>query len=401
MVKEMEETREKVECSVCLKKKSSSEVETVVNEWAEEVGNYGYRHVELRPVCGACIAYELAGTEKEQLSAKYNIHLAKDIVDVPIVESIKDLTKQGSQNLIAGAPGASKSWLGLDAAISEARGEKFLGKFQCKKTNVMYMCLDEQDVNLTKDRINMLTKNNPPDNLFITDLNGLQFNSRNYNAIDLESTKVRMQELLAFCQSKQIGSIYVDTISDAFAWNPNSEIETALLLSLVNQYFTKSGITLTYISHTIKGSRANKEYSNLSGSHSIDGKMISLFELHNEGDPEDNPLRIRVDVWKQKYRRQYPDFIIEKSYDEATKTVSLSYIDTVKREAETLALELMPIIEKWYNDNKLTEFQTGDVKEEFEKSYSESTIKNALKKMVKKTTLKRAGKGRSSKYVVV
>jgi RecA-family ATPase len=90
----------------------------------------------------------------------------------PLKFIIKDMLIETGYGIISGRPKCGKSWLMLNLCIAIASGGKFLGKYDCEKSNVLYLALEDSERRMQNRLKTILSYEDPArrsqlDSLFI------------------------------------------------------------------------------------------------------------------------------------------------------------------------------------------------------------------------------------------
>ncbi len=354
--------------------------EKILDEWKKDVEEHKIEGYEVRSVAEPDPFHE------------YEIR--------PLVDK---LIEHPSLNLITGAPNSGKTWFALDLAVSICDGKEFLGRFKTMKENVLYLNYDIGRVPL-KRRVGMLC-DSLPTNLYFTDLNSDKLDSIKYSSIDLKKTEMQLERLHYIMGRIHASVLIVDTWADSFTGNENSSQDVSDVLGLVTKIFVRNGITVIYLTHTIKVKRGSlgkefDEYSGSRGSSVIDGKMDNIFRLI-ERDKEQNPIIIEVLVKKQRNKEKEPDFLIERGMNNINNKMEFRYLSTLSQQKVYVEDECISAINEWIKKNGITEFRFKEIQEVLPSNFKENAVHRALKVLLQRGNILSKGSGRAAKYSVV
>lgn len=208
---------------------------------------------------------------------KYGIYWGDELLkaDFPLPEMLIDgLIVKGGLNIIAGKPKAGKSFLAIDMAVSCSFGGLFLGKFQTKKSKVLYLCFEDGYSRL-KNRLNNYCKENLLEGLgsnvgFLDN-----FPKLNEGGID---------NLLQIVETERVDVIFIDTLAKGINLNvrgSNEYLSEDKILSELVATLLKHNLTLIAVHHLKKGYSEGVE--SLSGSMAISGNSSSIILLSKDG----------------------------------------------------------------------------------------------------------------------
>lgn len=154
------------------------------------------------PLSANAPSYKGVG-RSERFSVTSASHIIRNTEDISWI--VKDILPCQGALLMSGDPGVGKSWLLLDLAISVDQGKPWIGHFQTKKVNVLYV--DEESAHhLQKFRLQKLLKGTdlPSDgstlNVDFMTLQGLNI-SDNHDREDFEIILARYQPDLVILDS--------------------------------------------------------------------------------------------------------------------------------------------------------------------------------------------------------
>lgn len=210
--------------------------------------------------------------------------------------------------IISGAPASYKTWLTLEAAKSIASGVDFLGKFKCKKSNVLIID-EENHLNLIKKRLDLLSVNpNLPIHLL---------SQKNFIVTDEKLIK----QVIEICDANDIGVIIIDSLVRI----NNAEENDASQMSKVFQSIRKlcqSGRTVVLTHHERKESLfKSSAQSRLRGSSDISASIDAHLSITRD---KENQHRLIVEQPKNRYETEMEPWEIEIKQEK--DKISFSYL---------------------------------------------------------------------------
>ena len=181
----------------------------------------------------------------------------------PIEYCVDGLISQGLF-VLAGAPKVGKSWLALDMCLSNAKGEKVLGK-ETLCGHAVYLRLEDSLIRL-QNRLYELT-DEPSDNL-------------NF-AIMAESISNGLPEQIEYCRKRfdDLKIVVIDTLQKVRNESESSYSSDYKELSVLKSLADKLGIAIVLVHHTRKCSDGDP-FNMISGSTGlsgcVDGSMVLI-----------------------------------------------------------------------------------------------------------------------------
>lgn len=197
--------------------------------------------------------------------ASLNPFSASDLEKEPVeeVSFVLDGIMSKGLGLLSAPPKYGKSFFALQLALSVARGDRFIGR-STKKTDVLYLALEDSKARL-KQRTGQLLLGNPfPDNLFFL----LEIQPLGQGFEDL------MYEYLD--RNRNIGLVVIDTLR--YVRSRSTSRQSAYDADYADMQKLKRladsfGITILLIHHSRKMNDPSDVFSNISGTFGIMGGL--------------------------------------------------------------------------------------------------------------------------------
>lgn len=173
--------------------------------------------------------------------------------------------------ILSGPPGNYKTWLLLLMGISMARGEKFLGQFECPKSSVLIV--DEEDhPRLLKERANLLGATND---------SPIYFLSQQGVAVDKEAW---IKRILSMCERHSIDTIFFDSLVRIHSGNENDATQMSLVFKEIKKLCQK-GKTIILTHHERKeGLIRSSAQNKMRGSSDISAAVDSHISVRKDRD---------------------------------------------------------------------------------------------------------------------
>ena len=214
----------------------------------------------------------------------------------PIDYLVERLIPEESITILSAKPASFKTWLVYDMAIRVAAGEKFLNKFNVKKTKVLIVDGEAGNRQL-RDRFIKLGAASHSEAIFCKSaLGGAKFCEKEIN------------ELVKYCKEYKIGLVIFDSLARFIGVkDENNSMEVAKALGQYSR-FKANGISVVFIAH----SRKNNQFGgggldSIRGSSDIgascdicininrgDDNTITISQSKNRFDEEINPFMAQL-----------------------------------------------------------------------------------------------------------
>ncbi len=173
--------------------------------------------------------------------------------------------------ILSGPPGNFKTWLLLLMGISMAKGEKFLGQFECIKSSVLIV--DEEDhPRLLQERANLLgaTSDSP-----------IYFLSQQGVAVDKETW---IKRILSMCERNNIDTIFFDSLVRIHSGNENDATQMSVVFKELKK-FCQNGKTVVLTHHERKeGLIRSSAQNKMRGSSDISAAVDSHISVRKDRD---------------------------------------------------------------------------------------------------------------------
>lgn len=121
----------------------------------------------------------------------------------PLRYIIEDMLIETGYGIISGRPKCGKSWLMLNLCIALASGGKFLGKFNCTKTKVLYLALEDSEYRM-QNRLKTILNYEPPESRMPLDNLYILYKIERYNDGGKE-------QLRHYIEENDIKAVVIDT----------------------------------------------------------------------------------------------------------------------------------------------------------------------------------------------
>lgn len=214
---------------------------------------------------------------------------------------IDHLISKGGINAISGVPESHKSFITLEMAKCISQGVPFLGKFETERGKVLL--IDKEN---GKGRI-LSRLNNLTDEVL-----ELCIVAESDLKIDQKGAP---EGVIRFCDSFNIGTVILDSLSSMHSAEENSNSQMAEVFTGLIKLANK-GLTVIFIHHEPKSSGRNPEYASLRGA----GDILAKCDIHlSLRHPKDDSNTILVKQLKNRDAERIPEFKIA-VYQEEGKT---------------------------------------------------------------------------------
>lgn len=176
------------------------------------------------------------------------------------------------ETVIAAPPKTGKSWLMLDMCLKVANGEQFLG-FDTNKSDTLYLALEDGD-KFEQERLNIVCPENAPKNFHFVFNDVMHLN---------EGFLLQLDALLAQIPGTKL--VVIDTLN-FIQYHPakgesayNCDYRTGKDLKA---YAESKGIAIVVVTHTTKMIHAEDEMMNVSGTNGVTGAADAVVVLSKE-----------------------------------------------------------------------------------------------------------------------
>ncbi len=267
-----------------------------------------------------------------------------------------------------------KSLTELDACICLASGKKYLGHFKTKKTNCLYVDLENNEF-IIKDRWEKLRKFHN-----IRSKKGLYYLSRG-DKVDILSTSF-ISSLKKAITKYKIGYIVVDTLPKATDYDSNSEREvnriyTQFFKPLIEEF----NCSITFLLHT------NKSGSSFIGSQAYHGIVDCSYELNKSKGT--TKVKIQSDN-----RIANINFGVEFIFKDDEIQTYLFDVEQEKTQAISKLKELTDKVRGYFNETSRHQRKDIELRLEEDKfQYGRATLTRVLKFLYEGEFLDRDEKG--------
>lgn len=296
--------------------------------------------------------------------SKFKLLTAREIqdIDFPNIECVVKELILGGLTILAGRPKIGKSWLALNISIAVANGTNALGRFETKKSKVLYIALEDSKRRI-KDRINNIMGNEidkrAPEGLIYLEEN-FDFPKINDGGIE-EINNILDDE-------KDIELVVIDTlgrsIADKGRKDKNIYLADYEIASQLQELAMKRNISILILHHTKKGNEENV-FDEISGTTGLTGAMDTMMVIKEKN--KDHTLHITGrDVEQADYKIVFDKKLFCWNVIEKKNEINI----TVERE------EILELIKSYNRQMKLSEITDLIGKEK-------SNVNKLLKKLIR------------------
>lgn len=271
-------------------------------------------------------------------------------------------------------PKQNKSLIELEKCICLSSGRKFLGHFKTKKTNCLYVDLENNEF-IIKDRWEKLRKAHN-----IRSNKGLYFLSRD-SRVNIMSV-VFMDRLKDTIKKYKIGYIVIDTLPKATDYDSNSEREvnkiyTQFFKPLIEEF----DCSITFLLHT------NKSGSSFIGSQAYHGIVDCSYEINKKKGT--NKVHVKSDN-----RIANINFGVEFEFTEDEIRTYMFDVEQEKVQAVSKIKELTEKVKGYFNQSSRLQRKDIEIRlEDDNYSYGRATLTRVLKFLYESEYLDKDNKG--------
>ena len=180
--------------------------------------------------------------------------------------------------LLAARPKTGKSFLALNLAVSTAKGELALNKFQTSKSNVLYIG-NEDSFNRLQNRLSKILSNNEGEKIEVPKNLYLMTDFPKLNLGGLEVLENHIKEL-------NLGFVIIDTFFKSFEYPDNKKNAYTLEYEFTGMFQTfarKNKICFMMVHHTKKAS-SDYMFDNVLGTTGITGSADTIWIIENKNN---------------------------------------------------------------------------------------------------------------------
>lgn len=250
-----------------------------------------------------------------------------------------------------GKRGTFKTFLVLKAAMEVSMGKKFLGKYETKKSKVLYLD-KENGVQIIKERTKLLKSGMKCDE--DQDIGYICFSQLK---LDKNTDHWAIEEVI---EKEGINLLVVDTYRRAIGYDENSAGDVSrLFVDILRPMVEKHNLSIILIHHDRKGSRegTTDEMDEIRGSSDLANYCDFILKNERKG-------KNQIILKQLKCRRaieQEPIQISIRGTDDA-----LNFISDGVYEKQTTEMKATALMLKWFEENNLIKFATSSAKKYLE-----------------------------------
>lgn len=179
-------------------------------------------------------------TRKPQPVSLYKTLSVSDITKAPKTEwLVKPLFAKESVNILAGVPGANKTWLALDLAFKLANGGEWLG-FKTEPSRVLYIDEESSFAGLS-DRLKLLSDKSPSNLSFLVG-QGFKFTSQE-----------KLNMLSSLLRDGSYSLVVIDSFTNCHSADENSAVSLASVFDVIKGLVREFKCSFLLIDHEGKG----------------------------------------------------------------------------------------------------------------------------------------------------
>ncbi len=225
---------------------------------------------------------------------------------------VEQLWGTSSVGVIGGAPKCSKTWLGLDLALSVATGTACLGKYAVPQSGPVLVYLAEDALPVVRERVEGMARHRG------LDLNGVEIHVITAPTLRLDRDRHRAR-LLATAKRLRPRLLLLDPLVRLHGIDENSATDVAGLLAYFRSLQRRLDLSVMLVHHTRK---------NAAGGIAAGQGLRGSSDLHAFGD-------------SNLYLRRSRERLVLSSEHRAAPASPPVYLELVATHAETIHLEVI------------------------------------------------------------
>lgn len=313
--------------------------------------------------------------QQERIVISSNELLKKEIKQAPFL--LDKMIVENGINALTSDNGKGKSLFMLKMATSIARGEKFLGEYETKKTNILIMDLEMSENDIIQRTHSIIQE----------PITGLDF--YHCQSFDIENSE-DFNWLTNQIKLNQYGLVVIDTFNTFHHREENSNSEMRFVNKKLIELVNKHNATILFLHHhrkPQKGEKLNQATSRGAGeiiakasSHllldSVDKYFIEPNGLEQSG------LHITIEQFKARQVDKLDKFGVDVWYNKQENKTKFKYTgqeleaERAEERAEKFILSTIEENEEWSFNNLMEEKDRKNIK------MGEKTLRDAIRILV-------------------